>query len=190
MNPTPKVPTVSSNWWGLISANALDEGLMIGGRGRQMNSKVKDQTNKPKLVILLRQKLGYKMKSRWSSTDPLGPFYRPGLEVLVGFNTNLLTMTVYIIVSLFEYTILWLLSWAIIFVGLNSNIYQGYQCHGPWQAYPCHPLNMGQFRFRSVAETLFLWNWLVFGDGYLTKSGCGVTGYGLPNLFLAKITSM
>jgi hypothetical protein len=27
------------------SANALDEGLRIGGRGRRMNSKVKDQTN-------------------------------------------------------------------------------------------------------------------------------------------------
>jgi hypothetical protein len=29
--------------------NALDEGLRIGGRGRQMNSKIKDQTNKAKL---------------------------------------------------------------------------------------------------------------------------------------------
>jgi hypothetical protein len=37
------------------SANVLDEGLMIGGRGHQMNSKVKDQTNRAKLVILLRQ---------------------------------------------------------------------------------------------------------------------------------------
>jgi hypothetical protein len=27
------------------SANVLDEGLKIGERGRQMNSKVKDQTN-------------------------------------------------------------------------------------------------------------------------------------------------
>jgi hypothetical protein len=29
--------------------NALDEGLRIGERGRQMNSKIKDQTNKVKL---------------------------------------------------------------------------------------------------------------------------------------------
>jgi hypothetical protein len=31
------------------SANVLDEGLRIGGRGRQMNSNVKDLTNKAKL---------------------------------------------------------------------------------------------------------------------------------------------
>jgi hypothetical protein len=31
------------------SANVLDEGLRIGGRGRRMNSKVKVQTNKAKL---------------------------------------------------------------------------------------------------------------------------------------------
>jgi hypothetical protein len=31
------------------SANVLDEGLRIGERGRQMNSKVKIQTNKAKL---------------------------------------------------------------------------------------------------------------------------------------------
>jgi hypothetical protein len=31
--------------------NVLDEGLRIGGRGRRMNSKVKDQTNKDKLDI-------------------------------------------------------------------------------------------------------------------------------------------
>jgi hypothetical protein len=31
------------------SANVLDEGLRIGGRGCQMNSKVKIQTNKAKL---------------------------------------------------------------------------------------------------------------------------------------------
>jgi hypothetical protein len=31
------------------SANVLDEGLRIGGRGRWMNSKVKIQTNKAKL---------------------------------------------------------------------------------------------------------------------------------------------
>jgi hypothetical protein len=29
----------------VYSANVLDEGLRIGGRGRRMNSKVKDQTN-------------------------------------------------------------------------------------------------------------------------------------------------
>jgi hypothetical protein len=33
------------------SANVLDEGLRIGRRGLQMNSKVKDQTNKAKLDV-------------------------------------------------------------------------------------------------------------------------------------------
>jgi hypothetical protein len=42
------------NAWALFlprinSANVLDEGLRIGGRGRRMNLKVKDQTNKAKL---------------------------------------------------------------------------------------------------------------------------------------------
>jgi hypothetical protein len=36
------------------STNVLDEGLRIGGRGRQMNSKVKTQTNKAKLGTCLR----------------------------------------------------------------------------------------------------------------------------------------
>jgi hypothetical protein len=31
--------------------NFLDEELRIGGRGRRMNSKVKDQTNKGKLDV-------------------------------------------------------------------------------------------------------------------------------------------
>jgi hypothetical protein len=33
----------------VISANVLDKGLRIGGRGRQMNSKVRIQTNMMKL---------------------------------------------------------------------------------------------------------------------------------------------
>jgi hypothetical protein len=32
-------------------ANVLDEGLRIGGRGRQMNSEIKIQTNKAKLDV-------------------------------------------------------------------------------------------------------------------------------------------
>jgi hypothetical protein len=31
--------------------NVLDEGLRIGGRGRQINSKVKDRSNKAKLDV-------------------------------------------------------------------------------------------------------------------------------------------
>jgi hypothetical protein len=36
---------------GVVLDNVLDEGLRIGRRGRRMNSKVKDQTNKAKLDV-------------------------------------------------------------------------------------------------------------------------------------------
>jgi hypothetical protein len=36
--------------------NVLDEGLRIEEIGHQMNSKVKDETNRAKLVMLLRQR--------------------------------------------------------------------------------------------------------------------------------------
>jgi hypothetical protein len=50
--------------------NVLDEGLRIGGRGYRMNSKVKTQTNKAKLVVLLRQSKGYKLNFGVSSAGP------------------------------------------------------------------------------------------------------------------------
>jgi hypothetical protein len=66
----------------------------------------------------------------------LAPLYRwPGLRILVGFDTYSLPTAVYIEVFLFEYTILRLLSWTIIFVDLNPIIHQRYQYHKPWQAY-------------------------------------------------------
>jgi hypothetical protein len=100
-----------------------------------MNSKV---TNKVKLVILLRQSWVTSCISICPRRSLLAPLYRwPGLRILVRFNTNSSLMAVYIEVSLFEYIILRLLTWAIISVGLNPIIHQGYQCHGPWQAYPC-----------------------------------------------------
>jgi hypothetical protein len=37
--------------------NIPDEGLRIGKKGRRVNSKVKDQTNKTKLVIIIETKL-------------------------------------------------------------------------------------------------------------------------------------
>jgi hypothetical protein len=39
MMPTPRVPTVGANWWGLNSTNVLDEGLRIRETGRRINSK-------------------------------------------------------------------------------------------------------------------------------------------------------
>jgi hypothetical protein len=44
-----EVPSVLIKLMRVNSANVLDEGLRIGGRGRWMNSKVKIQTNKVKL---------------------------------------------------------------------------------------------------------------------------------------------
>jgi hypothetical protein len=83
--------------------NVLDEGLRIGGRGRRMNSNVKDQTNKAKLDII-ETKLKLQAQSRSPPGRPLlDPLYRwLGLEVLVGFHTNSPYMAVYI---LFPYLI-------------------------------------------------------------------------------------
>jgi hypothetical protein len=44
-----EVPSMLIKLTRVNSANVLDEGLRIGGRGRRMNSKVKIQTNKAKL---------------------------------------------------------------------------------------------------------------------------------------------
>jgi hypothetical protein len=55
-----------------------------------MNSKAMDWKNKAELVILLRQSLRLQAKSRCVPGRPLlAPLYRwPGLEVLVGFDTD------------------------------------------------------------------------------------------------------
>jgi hypothetical protein len=55
-----------------------------------MNSKAKDWTNKAKPMILFRQSLQLQAKSRCVPGWPLlAPLYRwPGLEVLVGFDTD------------------------------------------------------------------------------------------------------
>jgi hypothetical protein len=72
----------------------------------------------------------------------LAPLYRwPGPEVLVRSYTNSPCYGGLHVVSLFEYSIYRLLSWTYILMGLNPNISQGYQRHGPWRAYPCHSLS-------------------------------------------------
>jgi hypothetical protein len=72
------------------SANVLYEGLKIGGRGRQMNSKVKiSQTRRG--LICIENKRGIQLtQSQFVPGRPLlANIYRwPGLEDLVGFNTN------------------------------------------------------------------------------------------------------
>jgi hypothetical protein len=54
--------------------NVLDERVRIEGRGRRMNSKVKDQTNKAKLVMLLRQSWDYKLNLDVSMAGLSGPY--------------------------------------------------------------------------------------------------------------------
>jgi hypothetical protein len=106
--------------------NVLDEELRIGGRGRRRNSKVKDQTNKVKLAILLRQSQYYKLNLGVPSCGPLlTRLYRwPGVKVQVGFDTDSSPMAVFIsTTSLFVYKILRLLSWAVTIMGLNHNIF-------------------------------------------------------------------
>jgi hypothetical protein len=44
--------------------NVLDEGLRIGGRGRRMNSKVKDQTKQGETCDIIKTKPVLQAKSR------------------------------------------------------------------------------------------------------------------------------
>jgi hypothetical protein len=72
------------------SANVLDEGLRIGGRGRQINSKVKISQTRRGLVCT-ENKRGTQLAQSQSVTGRplLAPIYRwPDLEGPVGFNTN------------------------------------------------------------------------------------------------------
>jgi hypothetical protein len=72
------------------STNVLDEGLRIGGRGRQMNSKVKiSQTRRG--YAWTKNKCGTQLAQSQSvpGRPLLAPIYRwPGLKDSVGFNTN------------------------------------------------------------------------------------------------------
>jgi hypothetical protein len=85
------------------SANILDEGLRIGGRGRRMNSKVKISQTRRGLVCI-ENKRGTQLDPSQSvpGRPLLAPIYRwPGLEDLVGFNTNYNVL--YDIISYFDY---------------------------------------------------------------------------------------
>jgi hypothetical protein len=72
------------------SANVLDEGLQIGGRGRRMNSKVKISQTRRSLVCVENKRGTQLVQSQSVPGWPLlAPLYRwPGLEEPVGFNTN------------------------------------------------------------------------------------------------------
>jgi hypothetical protein len=63
---------------------------------------------------------------------PPGPLYRwPGLKVPVGCDINSKVMSIYTVDFIFDSLVFRLLSWAIIYMGLDQNIDQGYQRHGP-----------------------------------------------------------
>jgi hypothetical protein len=72
------------------SANVLDEGLRIGGRGRRMNSKVKISQTRRCFVGIENKRGTQLVQSQSVSGRPLlTPIYRwSGLEEPVGFNTN------------------------------------------------------------------------------------------------------
>jgi hypothetical protein len=72
------------------SANIQDEGLMIGGRGRRMNSKVKIRQTRRGLTCI-ENKRGTQLSQSQSVPGQtlLAHLYRwPGLEEPIGFNTN------------------------------------------------------------------------------------------------------
>jgi hypothetical protein len=72
------------------SANVLDEGLRIGGRGRRMNSKVKISQTRQGLVCIENKRGTQLAQSQSIPGRPLlSPIYRwPGLEDSVEFNIN------------------------------------------------------------------------------------------------------
>jgi hypothetical protein len=72
------------------SANVLDEGLRIGGRGRQMNSKVNIKQTRRGLMCVENKHSTHIDQSQSVPGRPLlAPLYRwPGLEDPVWFNTN------------------------------------------------------------------------------------------------------
>jgi hypothetical protein len=72
------------------SANVLDEGLRIGGRGHWMNSKVKISQTRRDLVCIENKRDTQLAQSQSIPGQPiLAPIYRwPGLEDPVGFDTN------------------------------------------------------------------------------------------------------
>jgi hypothetical protein len=102
-----------------------DEGLWIGRRGHRMNSKVRtgkqDKYGCIDVTKLRVYNLGLNMFPRRLL---LAPYRWPGLRVLIGCDTNSKIMLVYIVVFVFDSLILWLLSWAIIFMGLDPNTNQ------------------------------------------------------------------
>jgi hypothetical protein len=72
------------------STNVLDEGLMIRGRGRQINSKVKvSQTSRDYACIKNKRGIQLAQSQSVPGRPLLAPIYRwPGLKDPVGFNTN------------------------------------------------------------------------------------------------------
>jgi hypothetical protein len=72
------------------STNVLDEGLRIGGRGHQMNSKVKvSQTRHDYACIENKHGTQLAQSQSVPGRPLLAPIYRwPGLKDPVGFDTN------------------------------------------------------------------------------------------------------
>jgi hypothetical protein len=90
MIPTPQTPHGRHQLTRVNSANVLDEGLRIRGRGRRMNSKVKISQTRRGLVCI-KNKHGTQLAQSQSvpGRPLLAPLYRwLGLEEPVGFNTN------------------------------------------------------------------------------------------------------
>jgi hypothetical protein len=114
-----------------------DEGLRIGGRGALDEFKGSDKQGESDCI--LETKLGFTIQILGSPLlAPPRPLYRwLGPRVLVRHYTN----SFYVGIQYnFPIRILLLLA---PFLGHNlretyPNMSQGYQCHGPWQAYPCH----------------------------------------------------
>jgi hypothetical protein len=120
------------------SANALDEGLRIRGRGRRMNSKVGFRQTRRNLMFI-ETKHGLQAQSRC----PLAGLTRPlfiGGQVLRNRSGSIqisLYKTDYNTISYFDNDYVSIPILGLAFMGYCPNRPQGYQHCGPWYSYPC-----------------------------------------------------
>jgi hypothetical protein len=85
------------------SANVLDEGLRIGGRGRRMNSKVNVSQTRPDYVCIENKRGTRLTQSQSVPGQPLMALYIGGQVSRIRSGLIQITVPVYDIISYFDY---------------------------------------------------------------------------------------
>jgi hypothetical protein len=89
------------------SKNVLDEGLRIGGRGRQMNSKVKIRQTRRGLTCVENKSGTQLAQSQSVPGQPLLPLYIGGQVSRIWSGSIQITMSIYEVISYIEYIYTW-----------------------------------------------------------------------------------